>query len=272
MNRGEGWAPYPGAATPFGGIAKGAMADLLLPGLPSNDPKNCLSEAARRRVEDAHLESQLIRTKALAIIETRYRSGPTHELSFGDYFKTGQAAIEWDEAKVESARIVLSTLVREYVAAGKSGRELGQIMGEELEGACYSLELSIPQRDLLSLEIEVNRRSLAQSTEARPAVTAAKSDGKGRKRGPTPDYEAASRLAEIIARVAPDGEWRGKLDEICEALDQTEPKLPCPRVWHGRYNADCWADYPERSTAIKVIEDRLRVAKQKPKPAPETSS
>ena len=246
------------------------MADPPLARLQPSDPQNCLSEPARRRVEDAHLKSQLIRTKALAIIETRYRSAPTHELSFGDYFKTGQAAIEWDEAKVESARIVLSTLVREYVAAGKSGRELGQIMGEELEGACYSLELSIPQRDLLSLEIEVNRRSLTQTTEARPAVTAAKSDGKGRKRGPTPDYEAASQLAEIVARVAPDGEWRGKLDEICEALDAAT--IPFPAKWRRDRQCRCWADCLEKPIIAKAIEYRLQTAKQRSESTPGTFS
>ncbi len=405
------------------------MADPPLPGLLPNDPENCLSQAARRRVEHAHLKSQLIRTKALAIIETRYRSEPVHELSFAEYFKTGQAVLEWDEAKVESARIVLSAKEREYVAAGKSGRELRQIMNEELEGACSSLELSIPQRDLLSLEIEVNRRILAQTPtpdpvqertragllgvhskrlegakleeclreaydvcarelsganepiaeellsesipvivfhaavehrwvpyppvrwipgggnmlegwfrpsryeplqqseltetfgrykvnpgytdafkrhlesritywraeavrraadhafpranqaganesrrmEAGPAANAAKSNGKGRKRGPKPDDKGAALVAEIVAQVAPDGDWRSKVDDICEALDVA--RVPFPRRWWRR-DRSCsgWADYDERANAVKAIEYRLEIAKQRKKATPETLS
>src|ERR1700683_796590 len=48
-----------------------------------------------------------------------------------------------------------------------------------------------------------------------------------RKRGPTRDYETALRAAAMVQRVAPDGDWRPKLDEICEALD--EEKIPFPK-------------------------------------------
>jgi hypothetical protein len=41
---------------------------------------------------------------------------------------------------------------------------------------------------------------------------------KGRKRGPKPDDKTALRVAEIVAREAPDGDWRSKLDAVCEAL------------------------------------------------------
>jgi hypothetical protein len=50
---------------------------------------------------------------------------------------------------------------------------------------------------------------------------------KGRKHGPRPDYKTASRVAEVVARVAPDGDWRSRLDDVCEALDKE--KIPCPK-------------------------------------------
>jgi hypothetical protein len=111
-------------------------------------------------------------------------------------------------------------------------------------------------------------------TGAGPAVNGmdpAESDGKGRKRGPKPDHEAASRVAEIVARVAPDGDWRPKLDDICEALD--EAQIPFPPRWRKRdRSCDGWAAYDERANAVKAIEYRLEIATQRKKTTPETLS
>ncbi len=111
-------------------------------------------------------------------------------------------------------------------------------------------------------------------TGAGPAVNGmapAESDGKGRKRGPKPDHEAASRVAEIVARVAPDGDWRPKLDDICEALD--EAQIPSPPRWRKRdRSCDGWAAYDERANAVKAIEYRLEIAKKLKKTTPETLS
>ena len=99
----------------------------------------------------------------------------------------------------------------------------------------------------------------------------AESDGKRRKRGPKSDHEAASRVAEIVARVAPDGDWRPKLDDICEALDEAE--IPYPRRWRKRdRSCDGWAAYDQRANAVKAIEYRLEIAKQRKKITPRTLS
>jgi hypothetical protein len=92
---------------------------------------------------------------------------------------------------------------------------------------------------------------------------------KGRKRGPKPDRESPTRVAEIVARVAPRGDWRSKVDDICEALD--EAKVPFPTRWRKR-PCNAWADYDDRANAIKAIEYRLGIAKQREKAAPETLS
>ena len=93
----------------------------------------------------------------------------------------------------------------------------------------------------------------------------------GRNRGPKTDYENASRVAKAVARVAPDGDWRPKLDDICEALDAEG--IPCPKTWRAK-DRSCrsWVTYPERDHAIKVIEYRLEVANQRKKTTPETLS
>ena len=111
------------------------------------------------------------------------------------------------------------------------------------------------------------------STGAGPAADStdpAKPNGKGRKRGPKPDHKGAARVAEIVTHVAPDGNWRGKLDEVCEALD--EATIPFPPKWRRDRQCRCWADCLERPIAIKAIEYRLKIAKQWKQTTPETLS
>jgi len=111
----------------------------------------------------------------------------------------------------------------------------------------------------------------AESAALAPPSTLPKPNGQSRKRGPKPDHEGAARVAEIVARVVPDGDWRPKLDDICDALDQEH--IPCPQTWRKR-DRTCrnWADYDERANAIKAIEYRLRAANQRKKTIPETLS
>jgi len=102
-------------------------------------------------------------------------------------------------------------------------------------------------------------------------LKAAPAQGKGRKRGPKPDHEAASRVAEVVARVAPDGDWRrSKVYDVCCALDAAQ--IPCPATWRKKVPSCVWADYDERAHAVKAIEYRLEIAKQRKRTAPETLS
>ncbi len=97
-----------------------------------------------------------------------------------------------------------------------------------------------------------------------------KTKDRGRKRGPKPDREGALRVAEIVARVAPDGEWRGRLNDVCDALD--EAAIPFPARWRRDRQCRCWADCLEKPIAIKAIEYRLELAKRRKKATPETLS
>jgi hypothetical protein len=78
-----------------------------------------------------------------------------------------------------------------------------------------------------SIQDEVIAISEGSSDGAEPKPTAT-----GAKRGPKPDYENPPRVAEIVARIAPDGDWRKKLDDICEALDKED--IPFPKTWPTR--------------------------------------
>jgi len=98
-----------------------------------------------------------------------------------------------------------------------------------------------------------------------------KANGKGRRRGPKRDHDAASLVADIVAREVPDGDWRTKLDVVCEALDAAG--VPYPTRWRKRdKSCDGWAAYDEKANAVKAIEYRLKIAKQRKKVASETLS
>jgi hypothetical protein len=68
-----------------------------------------------------------------------------------------------------------------------------------------------------------------------------------------------SRVAEIVARIAPDGDWRKKWEDICEALD--EEKVPVPTLWPSRHEWKLWSNCTERPLAVKTIGYRLKSAR-----------
>jgi hypothetical protein len=84
------------------------------------------------------------------------------------------------------------------------------------------------------------------------------------------------RVAEIVARVAPGGDVRSELDKICKALD--EVGIPFPKTWSknnvagSEYSVSKWADYPDAEWAVKAINYRLDLAKQRKTATPETLS
>jgi hypothetical protein len=98
--------------------------------------------------------------------------------------------------------------------------------------------------------------------DAPPSIPNSKPQG--RKRGPHRDYATATRVAEIIRKVAPDGCWRRneKLDDLCEALDEAGIKRPT--TWKTRKPPlTGWLDAAcqERELAQKAIAHRLKNAK-----------
>jgi hypothetical protein len=107
---------------------------------------------------------------------------------------------------------------------------------------------------------------LTAETEAMRART--EKSPKATKRGPKSDYATAVRVTNVVAGVAPDGNWRQKLDEVCEALDKAS--VPFPALWRKREESEGWRDYPGRQQAIKAIQSRLELAKVRNEPSSET--
>lgn len=79
--------------------------------LTENDPKNRLSDDARRRIDRAHIESERIRWEAQAAIDLKEwdNYGP-------------EAKAERNRANLKAARTVLAVMHAEYSEAGLSTR------------------------------------------------------------------------------------------------------------------------------------------------------
>jgi len=92
-----------------------------------------------------------------------------------------------------------------------------------------------------------------------------------RKRGPKPNHAAALQAAEIVARVAPEGDWHSQLNDICNALDEAGNAQPAR--WRQKdKSVRGWVDYLEPAHAIKAIQYRLDKAAQLKKSSSETLS
>lgn len=141
------------------------MADL--PGLLPGDPENYLSFSARRRIREAFIEAERMRTRVLESIEARFESQPNKEGGFSTYIETGAAAREIRQSFMDSARLILTAKLREFRAAGKSGRDLQEIMDEEIESCVNSYGLTILQRDVLTQELDTRE---PQPEEAIPEI------------------------------------------------------------------------------------------------------
>lgn len=84
------------------------------------------------------------------------------------------------------------------------------------------------------------------------------------KTGPKRDFESARRVAEIVAEMAPDGDWRSKYFDVLEALD--EGGVPVPPRWRKRSQDRpawaSWADCDDRAVGMKAIQYRLDAARR----------
>jgi len=82
-----------------------------------------------------------------------------------------------------------------------------------------------------------------------------------KKRGPKRDYETALQVAKVIGEAADDGNWRARLDEICDALDEAEVRRPKP--WKDK-DYLTWSDccVGERALVIKAIEHHMELAQE----------
>jgi hypothetical protein len=91
-----------------------------------------------------------------------------------------------------------------------------------------------------------------------------------KKRGPKPDFETAALVAAVVGRVAPDGDWRSRVDDICDSLD--EEQIPVPSTWRRNRNCRRWSLCDDKDVVVKAIEYRLALANQRKKDTPKTLS
>ncbi len=81
-----------------------------------------------------------------------------------------------------------------------------------------------------------------------------------KKRGPKPRLEEYRLVAQVVAEATPMGEnWRKSQAVVSEALDEAE--IPVPSTWKDK-NWRTWDDCDDRGVWVKVIEYRLRRAKE----------
>jgi DNA-binding transcriptional regulator YiaG len=115
----------------------GNARKLPLSRLPAGDPKNDLSDDARRRINRALLESE---QRQWDLLRAAQESG-------SDLRQAVRAG------NFEKARNVMLVTAREFMAAGKQGRELQSILDDQLTSAVNSLELSVAEKHSISIEL-----------------------------------------------------------------------------------------------------------------------
>ena len=86
------------------------------------------------------------------------------------------------------------------------------------------------------------------------------------KRGAKPDYEGALRVAAVVIREAPDGDWLPRLEQIYDALD--EEKIPAPKAWL-KESCRCWSGHFDKAVVRKAITYRIDLANRRKIPAAE---
>jgi hypothetical protein len=117
-------------------------------------PEPLLPAHAQQRLWDARIEAELIKIRTDASIESRYRSESNPGgISFSEYKTRGQAAIELDEMRTKISLNVLRIVLDEFQKAGKGGKEIRQIMEDELIMAAHLYELRPIQQHLLWWEL-----------------------------------------------------------------------------------------------------------------------
>lgn len=171
---------------------------------------------------------------------------------------------EWTTAKVSGAREAAWQPIFDFYVA----RERMVSSDEALSRYRVALWRTTADEDrwkrhLREFAALAEAASAATST-AKPEGLAANPRQRATRAGRKPDHEGAARVAAIVARVVPTGDWTKALDDICSALD--EEQIPIPTTWPKRaMGLKSWEDGAtlEPTIARKAIEGRLDLAKKK---------
>jgi hypothetical protein len=125
---------------------------------------------------------------------------------------------------MQAARVVLSAVAKAFRAAGKSGKDIDQIMRNELDDAASSYGLTTIQRDLLWRELGLFRYSSEQAGD---------SGEPKRGDGIAPKAEDAPPAQEVAVPNALNcSERRAAVDAyINEVLRETRRRITRTEIW-----------------------------------------
>jgi len=88
----------------------------------------------------------------LATLELQHKSQADPDLDWFDYISQGQGYIDLVNGNVRAARVELEACTNEYRAACLTWQEFRDAMEQEIQGVCYSLELSRLHQQALEAE------------------------------------------------------------------------------------------------------------------------
>ena len=148
--------------------------DLPLSGLTEDDPQNLLTESARRRIRDAHLEGELIYHSALAEVNGLWHSSG-RQIPFSNFCEEGQGLLELRNARLNQARVVMKAKFVEYKAAGLPRDMIRNILFDEIDGlvkiSWRDDNLSTIERDSLLAELRLYSTGTWEDQPKKSAIT-----------------------------------------------------------------------------------------------------
>jgi hypothetical protein len=192
---------------------------------------------------------------------------PELPLRFQEEFEATMAKAEWQNLALEKqfheqlaqlnglfAKRALEAANR-LPQSGIQTNVTGPVITESKKVAGELDQLAESGRLVTHPEETIPATQLADTAPKSPVDPSANAS-QGRKRGPQIDFETAHKVDAIIARLAPDGNWRENLEDICEALDEADVRRPKPWKDKGyRRWSSCLAGEPE--LVIKAIGHHL---------------
>jgi hypothetical protein len=168
--------------------------------------------------------------------------------------------------------------VGDSITKYRCGSKHGQLLRIFNASAIRCMELgSLAPSGEITADPEADRTAKSATAKQVLALTNGHADANRMPKkttGPPPLSEKEClAVADIVRRVAPDGNWRSKLDDlgfalyhgICDAADPEScdrtdhEKIPLPRGWAGQDAT--WTNPPNRAAMVKAIKERLKRAR-----------
>lgn len=173
-------------------------------------------------------------------------------------FSYGRETIDSDSEGNERARHLSGTIQR----LGEASANYCAVLESRALAAERRAQQQAGEQGAAPEEMPESTGRAADEASPANAKATATTVTERRKRGPTRDFETALKVDGVITRLAPDGNWRARLEDICEGLDEAQVRRPKP--WK-RKGHSTWFDcvISERPLVIKAIEHHLKLAQQR---------